>query len=151
MKDYVCGIDIGSSSLKIVFIAKDGSVIGPFRREIEAFHPQPMYVEQEPGQWFELVREILGETFSTGLVDKYHIRQSCLVQQRIQWCCWTMRSGRLEEQLWNDQRSAALAGECSYSEQVFELTNHLPSPMWSLFHNLWVKKYEPDNWKKSVI
>lgn len=149
MKDYVCGIDIGSSSLKVVFIAKDGSVIGPFRREIEAFHPQPMYVEQEPGQWFELVREILGEAFSTGMVDKYHIKAilPSAATHTVVLLDDAFRPVR-RAIMWNDQRSAALAGECSYSEQVFELTNHLPSPMWSLFHNLWVKKYEPDNWKK---
>jgi xylulokinase len=149
MKDYVCGIDIGSSTLKLMFVAEDGSVLGPFKREIETYFPQPFYVEQEPGQWYKLLKETLAEVFQMGMVDKYHIK-AILPSAPTHTVVLLDQDFKPVRRaiLWNDQRSASLAADFKDAQRVFALTNHMPSAMWSLFQNLWVKKNEPEIWKK---
>lgn len=149
MKDYVCGIDIGTSMLKVTLVAGDGSRLGPFKREIETVYPQPSYAEQDSTQWFELLKSALDEAFGTGAVDKHRIRAIMpdaathtvvLLDKHFQ----PVRRAIM----WNDQRSAALADACEISQEIFERTNHMPGAMWSLFQNLWVKTYEPEVWDR---
>lgn len=149
MKTYVCGIDIGSSTMKITLLGEDGSVLGPFKREIATKFPTPSYAEQDPSQWYDLLRECLGDAFATGLVDGVHIaalapdaatHTTVLMDE-------TYRPVR-DAIMWNDQRSAALAAKCAVKERVFDLSGHPPGAMWSLFQCLWVKENEPETWKK---
>lgn len=132
-----------------MFLAADGTMLGPFRREIETFFPEPFYVEQDPRQWYNLIGEALAEAFQTGLVDKSHIK--ALLPSSATHTVVLLDSHFKPVRrsiMWNDQRSAALASQFSEPERVFHLTNHLPSPMWSLFQNLWVKVHEPGVWSK---
>ena len=50
MKQYLCGIDIGTSTLKATFLAADGTILGPYRREIVTAFPHPAHAEQDPEQ-----------------------------------------------------------------------------------------------------
>lgn len=148
MKEYVCGIDIGTSRLKLTFVAQDGSVLGPFGRELETVYPQPLYAEQDPEQWYKLTCEILHDIFKNGIIDKHQIK--AIMPDAATHTVVLLDSDFLPVRraiMWNDQRSAALAAACECAEYMFERTNHMPSAMSSLFQNLWVKTYEPDIWK----
>ena len=150
MKHYVCGIDIGSSALKITLLAADGSTLGPFKREIITKFPKPSYAQQDPSQWYALLKECLQDAFETGLVDGAHIAA-------VAPDAATHTTVLLDENyspvrdaiMWNDQRSAALAAACPIRDRVFQLTNHAPGAMWSLFQCMWVKENEPDVWKRT--
>lgn len=149
MKQYVCGIDVGTSTLKISFIAKDGTSIGPFQREIDTIYPKPLYAEQSPELWLVLLQELFAEAFQSGRIEKHQIlallpdaatHTTVLLDEN----CLPIRNAIL----WNDQRSATLAQRCDIAEEIFRLTNHYPSAMWSLFQLQWVKENEPNVWNR---
>ena len=148
MKRYVCGVDIGTSTLKITLLSDDGSTVGPFKRELVTDYPKPLYAQQDPMQWFEAFREVLQEAFITG------VRAEQIVA--ILPDAATHTTVLLDEYfapvrpaiMWNDQRSAVLAERYAEKDRVFHLTNHYPGSMWSLFQALWVKENEPEAWRR---
>ena len=148
MKRFVCGVDIGTSTLKVTLLSEDGSTLGPFRRELVTDYPKPLYAQQDPMQWFKAFREALQEAFVSGV----RAEQIAAILPDAA----THTTVLLDENfvpvrpaiMWNDQRSAEIAARCAEKDRVFHLTNHYPGSMWSLFQALWVKENEPEAWRR---
>ena len=153
MNRYVLGVDIGSSTLKITFLDSDGNTIGPFRREIKSYMPKLGWVEQNPQDWLALFADTLREAKETANIDAGQIlavapdsttHTTVLLDKNFRPVRPVI--------LWNDQRSHEIAGEMGpeRAKEIFGLSYHPPGAMWSLFHNLWVKRHEPEVWDKVV-
>lgn len=50
---YLLGVDLGTSSVKAVVVARDGSVVGSGTAEYPILHPQPGFAEQDPEAWWQ--------------------------------------------------------------------------------------------------
>ena len=109
------GIDLGTSSVKVIVARLDGHVAASATAEYPIQHPQPLHAEQDPNAWWEAcvaaVREALGrvadaEIAAIGLSGQMHgvvmlDREQRLVAPAI---------------IWPDQRS---------QRQVQEITEHM--------------------------
>jgi len=49
------GIDLGTSSVKVVLVTADGAVVASGSAEYPILHPQPACAEQEPAAWWQAV------------------------------------------------------------------------------------------------
>lgn len=47
------GIDFGTSGIKAVVIGENGEMFGVGYKEISLITPQPMWVEQDPNEWWD--------------------------------------------------------------------------------------------------
>lgn len=58
------GIDLGTSSVKILAIEKDGTIIGSSSKEYPVYYPQQNYAEQHPIDWWNGVKDGIKELVS---------------------------------------------------------------------------------------
>ena len=50
---YLLGIDLGTSSIKVLVVGLDGRVAASGTAEYPILHPQPLHAEQDPQAWWE--------------------------------------------------------------------------------------------------
>ena len=54
---YYIGIDLGTSSLKLLLVDDDGNVVNEFSKEYPLFFPHNGWSEQDPNEWWNAVLE----------------------------------------------------------------------------------------------
>ena len=59
------GVDLGTSSLKVIAVADDGKVHGVARRGYPTAHPEPGAAEQDPCDWWVALRGALDDLAAT--------------------------------------------------------------------------------------
>ena len=152
---YVIGIDLGTSAVKLILVAKDGEVIDEVSKPYPLIQPKSGYSEQNPEEWVsqtkqgisELVErlqgsadEIEGISFSGqmhGLVllDKsYHVLRPAI--------------------LWNDTRTTAecrLIEETVGKDTLLRITKNPTLEGFTLPKLLWVKEHEPDIYSQVAV
>ena len=52
-KNYLLGIDIGTTGTRSLVINEDGSIIGSAVKEYPLYTPKPGWAEQEPEDWYD--------------------------------------------------------------------------------------------------
>ena len=52
MNTYI-GIDLGTSGLKLLLVAADGTILSENTQTYPVSYPQPGWSEQNPGDWYE--------------------------------------------------------------------------------------------------
>ncbi len=52
MKEVVLGIDLGTSTIKIIAVDQQGEVISSVSKPLELFQESPGHSEQDPNAWF---------------------------------------------------------------------------------------------------
>ena len=57
MKEYLLGIDLGTSGTKTVLFRSDGTAMAAHTVEYPLYQPQNGWAEQEPSDWWRAVRE----------------------------------------------------------------------------------------------
>ena len=63
MKNYLLGIDIGTSSCKVAVFDENGNVIVTHSEKYPIYYPQKGWVEQNPGEWWQAVCKALNKLF----------------------------------------------------------------------------------------
>lgn len=150
MKVYL-GIDIGTTSIKLLAVTPEGKVVHKLSHPLELSTPHPAWAEQNPESWWKGVLSLLHtippnlKVTRIGLSGQMHTlvpldARGAALRGAILWC---------------DQRSAqecleatqALGGE----EQVIAMTGNPFYPGFTLPKMLWLRKHEPDLWAKTKV
>ncbi|OGO76934.1 MAG: xylulokinase [Clostridiales bacterium GWB2_37_7] len=141
------GIDLGTSSIKIIIMNTFGEVVGSVSKDLDISYPKINWAEQNPEEWWmatkEGIKELLasvsheykeisgiglsGQMHGLVLLDKdYNVLRSAI--------------------LWCDQRTQE---ECDYlnniigKEKLSAYTGNMALTGFTLPKALWVKKHEP--------
>ncbi len=147
MKDYLLGIDIGSSGMKLALARTDGEIVASATGSYSTYYPRQGWAEQNPNDWWlaicQQIRPLLknagikaGDIGAIG-VDGYSWA-AVAMGKRGQVLCNTP--------LWYDTRATE---ECECirkqlgEEQVFDLCGNPVHPNYSLPKVLWYKKHLP--------
>jgi xylulokinase len=147
---YFIGIDIGTSSVKLIAIDEQGNVLKSVSKEYDLHFPKPLWSEQNPEDWWQQttrgMKDLLdglnkdevnaisfsGQMHGLVLLDKDHK----VIRPAI---------------LWNDQRTEK---ECKYLNEeigqktISEWTGNLALTGFTAPKVLWVKENEPSNFAK---
>lgn len=116
MKQYLIGIDIGTSGTKSVLFDTLGNTVASATAEYPLFQPHNGWAEQDPEDWWDAVKKTLslitkkatdGKIVGLGLSGQMHSlvlldQENRVLRPAILWC---------------DQRTAA---ECARSKGVLE-------------------------------
>ena len=148
---YLLGVDFGGSSTKATLLDQNGRVIATSSCEYPSICPKPLFIEQNPYTIYDAFKKNLSTLFLKTAIKAGEISTICLdggthiavlmdekdnvIRPAIYWS-----DGRSKEE------SAALTTE--QKQKISNLSFNLPSPTWTLPQLLWIKKYEPDNFKK---
>ncbi|GAK56936.1 hypothetical protein U27_03900 [Candidatus Vecturithrix granuli] len=151
MREYLLGIDVGTSSCKTIVIDTDGRVIASARYSYEITCPQYGWAEQNPEDWYQAFRQGLAEIFSKHPEIPKQISAIGVTGQMIGLTLLDKSAQIIRPAIiWMDQRCLP---------QVEYLKKHFEEPISRIALNpinmtytlpkiLWVKENEPEVWQK---
>lgn len=150
--EYVIGIDLGTSAVKIVLVNQLGDVVQEVSKEYPLINEQSGYSEQNPEDWVdqtfvglaELMAGFAGDpTAIKGLSFSGQMHGLVLLDENNQ----VLRNAIL----WNDTRTTE---ECQQiyevvgKEKLLQITKNPALEGFTLPKILWVKQHEPDLFEK---
>lgn len=146
--DYLLGIDVGTSNVKAVLYNVDGSLFRQSSFDYDMEQPLPNYAEQDPDIWWEGVLSCLrglgltnlnvaaigvtGQMHSLVMLDE----ANKVIRKSILWC---------------DQRTEREAKDLEKlvgRDTMQKITGNPPMTGFTLAKLLWVRKNEPENYKR---
>ncbi len=150
MKQYLIGIDVGTSGTKSVLFDTCGSVIASATAEYPLHQPQNGWAEQNPADWWQATCTTLkkitahaadGKIVGMGLSGQMHSlvlldRNNAVIRPAILWC---------------DQRTGTECREIEAAvgrERLVEITGNPALPGFTVSKLMWVKKHEPESFAK---
>lgn len=150
--NYLIGIDVGTSATKTVLFDEKGTVIGSASKEYPLYQPNNGWAEQDPEDWKNATLETLKEVISTQDVRAEDIKGIGISGQMhglvmLDENCQVIRPSII----WCDQRTAAEVEDMNRiigRERLIEITANPALTGWTAAKILWVKKNEPENFKK---
>ncbi len=151
---YVAGIDIGTSGAKAIVFDLGGTPLATAYNEYGSTYPRPTWVEQDAGLLVERTMVSMREAVAKSGVDPSRIASVSLSAQR---CCAIFldeREAMIRPMIsWQDSRPvdevagiARLVPEAEY----YRRTGFPNSTTWLLGKLLWIRKNEPETWRKTA-
>lgn len=149
--EYVLGADIGSGSVKLTLLSKDGTIAADAQCEYPTAYPHVGWCEQDPEDWCRAFQTALG-----CLLQKAKIAPSQI--KAIAPDAATHTAVLLDHErkiirpaiLWTDQRSMEQVQKLRRDHicLIQQQTLNAPTTVWTLPQLMWLQENEPDNWKR---
>ncbi|WP_304943487.1 xylulokinase [Vallitalea guaymasensis] len=147
---YFIGIDIGTTSVKIIAADENGNVIKTISREYPIYFPKPLWSEQNPEDWWEQSK--LGLIDLLDGLDKNQVKAISFSGQMHGLVTLDENDEVIRPAiLWNDQRTDE---ECQYLNKeigqtiISKWTGNLALTGFTAPKLLWLRKNEPENFNK---
>ena len=148
--NYYIGIDLGTSSVKLLLVDGTGAICGSVTKEYPLSFPHPGWSEQDPADWWKAVQYGILEL--TAHVDKSLIRGIGCGGQMHGLVALDERDTVIRPAiLWNDGRTAE---ETEYlntavgREKLSRLTANIAFAGFTAPKLLWMRKHEPENFAR---
>ncbi|CCQ98537.1 xylulose kinase [[Clostridium] ultunense Esp] len=149
---YVIGVDLGTSSVKVLLVDQKGSVIWEVSKSYPLIQEKSGYSEQDPEEWVEKTTEALAELASNFQGDISDIEGISFSGQMHGLVILDQERQLLRNAiLWNDTRTTEQCrqiDEIVGKEKLLEITKNAALEGFTLPKILWVKQYEPDIFNK---
>jgi xylulokinase len=144
------GIDLGTSSVKVILIDEDGTLIDEASARLTLSRPQPLWSEQDPHAWWQATQSSVGQLKARRSLDAVagiglsgQMHGAVLLDDRDQ----VLRPAIL----WNDGRAGAECAELERREpRSRSITGNLAMPGFTAPKLLWVAKHEPEIFKQTA-
>lgn len=144
------GIDLGTSSVKILLMEGDGTVKKIVSREYPLSFPKPGWSEQNPSDWYTRTMDGLKELLQEA--DKSQVAGISFGGQMHGLVILDNEDNVIRPAiLWNDGRTTE---ECDYlnhtigTDKLSEYTANIAFAGFTAPKLLWLSKHEPDNFAK---
>jgi len=111
MADYVVAIDQGTTSSRAIIFDKSGSIVSTGQLEHEQIFPKAGWVEHNPVEIWNNVREVIGQALSKADLTRHDIAAVGITNQRETAVAWDRKTGEPLHRaiVWQDRRTA---GRC---------------------------------------
>lgn len=147
-KELLLGIDLGTSSVKVLVLDGEGKVIETTQRSYDLIRSRKNRVEQVPQDWWQAVLQAVDEL----KVQKKNIEAIGLSGQLNGLCPVDEKGSPLDNALiWLDQRAEREAEmlKREYGAEIWAQCYTEPAAMLSLSKILWIKSERPDLYAKT--
>ncbi|MEO7494357.1 MAG: xylulokinase [Massilia sp.] len=139
------GIDLGTSEVKVLLLARDHSIIASVGRPLTLSRPQALWSEQAPQHWWDAAAGALDQLAADHPAAMARVEAIGLSGQMHGAVLLNADNQVLRPAiLWNDGRSGA---ECAHLMATVpglaELTGNLAMPGFTAPKLLWVQRHEP--------
>lgn len=153
MKQYLLGIDIGTSACKAALFTPEGACAAATETPYDIIRPKPGWTEQHPDTWWQAaaasVRQLLAES---------GIPASAVAGVGVDGQSWAMvpvdAQGTVltPSPIWTDSRAQAECAEMLHAageEALFACSGNPVMPGYTLPKVLWMKKHFPDAYRRT--
>ena len=146
-KNFLLGIDQGTSGSRALILDTDGNVRGYGYRPLARLHPHPDWVEQDPAQVVATVVEALHQALADARIDANEIAACGIACQRNTEFTWDARTHQsfTNAITWQDLRTMDLVREFAEWEHAARARYHLgyePGPYSSAIHLAWRMRHD---------
>ena len=149
MKSYI-GIDLGTSGTKLLLVSADGRILAENTQTYEVFYPQSGWSEQNPADWFAAAMRGLKELLQGQ--DKSAVKGIAFGGQMHGLVALDAEDNVIRPAiLWNDGRTekqTAYLNTIIGKEKPSAYTGNIAFAGFTAPKILWVKRNEPENFKK---
>lgn len=152
MKQYLLGIDIGTSSCKVAIFSKNGKVIATASDDYPVYYPHQGWAEQNPEEWWSAVCTAIRKVLDLGNVAPEEIAGVGVDGQS--WSAIAVDDdGNVltNTPIWMDTRAKDICEELSEkigAERIFELAGNPFEPSYATAKIIWYQRYFPDVYEK---
>jgi len=149
--EYVLGADIGSGSVKLTLLSRQGRIAGTAMWEYPTSHPRIGWCEQDPEDWCRAFRAALAQLLKeTGILP---VQIKALAPDAATHTAVLLDDNRQLIRpaiLWTDQRSIAQVQKLrqTHLPLIRQQTLNAPTTIWTLPQLMWLRENEPTAWKK---
>ena len=147
---YFIGIDLGTSAVKLLLVDENGDIKNTTKGEYELYFPHPAWSEQNPADWWRVVKECLKELVKG--IDKNEIKGIATAGQMHGLVILDDKDNVIRPAiLWNDGRTSK---ETDYLNDVIgkdklsSYTGNIAFAGFTAPKILWVKENEKENFDK---
>ena len=148
--EYYIGIDLGTSSVKLMLCDGDGRIQKTVTREYPVYYPQAGYSEQSPLDFWSAIREAIPELIQG--IDGQLIRGIGVAGQMHGLVILDEKDEVIRRAiLWNDGRTdkeTAYLNETVGKEALFDYTGNIAFAGFTAPKLLWMRKNEPENFSR---
>jgi len=143
-------IDLGTGSIRNTLYDQSGGIVDVEKRDNPILHPHPGWAEQDPVYWWQALKE----TFAS---FRPAIRKSISAISAT-----SQREGIVPVNehfeplgniiIWLDGRTGTesnIITERLGEQAIYDITGLVANPAWSLSKILWIKKHQPEIYKKA--
>lgn len=152
MMKYLAGIDIGTTGAKAAIFNLEGKMISSGYNEYTCFYPKPNWVEQDPKMIIEKAMNSIKEAILKSNINSKDIVSVSLSTQRSCTIFIDEKGKPLRPMIsWQDNRASEEVNEIASkidSKEYYDITGLPNNTTWLLSKILWIRKNEPDIWKK---
>lgn len=112
-KKYVLAIDQGTTSSRAIIFDHSGSIISIGQKEHEQILPRAGWVEHNPIEIRDNVREVIGEALSKADINRHEVAAVGITNQRETAVVWDKNTGEpvYNAIVWQDTRTADIVRE----------------------------------------
>ena len=154
MAEFLMGIDGGTECVKVGIYDLDGKTIGTSKCDYKTYHQHPGWAEQKVEEWRECLLKAVRDAVKAAGVKGGDI---CGISHDAT-CCTVVWMDENDEPLrdaiiWMDVRAseeAKFIGSIDHPARRYNGWGNV-SPEWFPCKNLWVKKHQPEIYRKSKI
>ena len=147
---YYIGVDLGTSSVKLLLVDEEGKILNSVSREYPLLFPHPGWSEQEPACWWEAVTEGIREL--TKEADRTQVRGIGCGGQMHGLVALDAQDAVIRPAiLWNDGRTAeetAWLNTAVGKEKLSALTANIAFAGFTAPKILWMRDKEPENFAR---
>ena len=154
MKNYLVGIDVGTTAIKtIICDAKKYEIIGSAKAEHNLLSPRPGWAEEDAGQWWENVKITVRKCIKDAAIDPLHIAGIGITGMAPAFILLDRNGIPLRNSI--QQNDARTYKEIDYmgrqinEEDFFNITGCAINQQMIGPKILWIKENEPDVFKKT--
>ncbi|MCC3374815.1 xylulokinase [Cohnella sp. REN36] len=149
---YVIGVDLGTSAVKTLLVAQDGTVAAEASREYPLYHDKSGWSEQDPEDWVKGTIDALRELTKTPGVDPADIEGLSFSGQMHGLVLLDADRRPVRRAiLWNDTRTTEQCREIErkLGERLLAVTRNPALEGFTLPKLLWVREHEPETFAKA--
>lgn len=152
MKEYLLGVDLGTSGTKTVLFDLQGCAVASALQEYPLEQPRNGWAEQDPECWWKAARETIRQVLKKSGISPAQIRGLGISGQMHGLVLLDEQGNVLRKAiLWCDGRTQAECDEITQTigqERLIRISANPALPGFTAGKILWVRRHEPEIWSK---
>ena len=134
-KKYVIAIDQGTTSSRAIVFDHGGQIVSVGQKEHEQIFPRAGWVEHNPMEVWQNVREVVGTALSIAQINRHDIAACGITNQRETTVVWDKKTGEpvYNAIVWQDTRTAKIVEELGGEEGQDKYKDRVGLPLATYF------------------
>jgi glycerol kinase len=135
MAEYVLAIDQGTTSSRAILFDHDGRIVASGQKEHRQIFPRAGWVEHDPLEIWENVREVIGIALGKANVTRHDVKAVGITNQRETTVVWNKSTGEpvYNAIVWQDTRTQAIVDRLAADGGIDRFTARVGLPLATYF------------------